>query len=62
MEELGGNPNVVICEPEIKSFKIQEEHDFIVLACKKNKNKIKKIFLIISISKKKKLFYILFSF
>jgi protein phosphatase PTC2/3 len=33
MEELGGNPNVVICEPEIKSFKIQEEHDFIVLAC-----------------------------
>jgi protein phosphatase PTC2/3 len=44
MEELGGNPNVVICEPEIKSFKIQEEHDFIVLACKKNNKKKKNFF------------------
>lgn len=30
----GGNPNVVIAEPEIKSFKITDEHDFIVLASK----------------------------
>lgn len=28
----GGNPNVVIAEPEIKSFRITDEHDFIVLA------------------------------
>lgn len=30
----GGNPNVVIATPEIKSFKITDDHDFIVLACK----------------------------
>ena len=28
----GGNPNVVIALPEIKSFRITEEHDFIVMA------------------------------
>jgi len=27
----GGNPNVVISIPEIKSFKITRDHDFIVL-------------------------------
>ncbi|KAL4467053.1 hypothetical protein ABPG74_010650 [Tetrahymena malaccensis] len=32
VEKLGGNPNVVISEPEIKSFKITDDHDFIVLA------------------------------
>ena len=30
--KYGGNPNVVISEPEIKSFKITPEHDFIVMA------------------------------
>lgn len=29
----GGNPNVVIADPEIKSFKITKDHDFIVLGC-----------------------------
>lgn len=29
----GGNPNVVIATPEIKSFKITKEHDYIVLGC-----------------------------
>lgn len=31
--KFGGNPKVVIAEPEIKSFKITKEHDFIVLGC-----------------------------
>ena len=30
----GGNPEVVICTPEIKSFKIQKDHDFIMMASK----------------------------
>ncbi|CAK91867.1 unnamed protein product (macronuclear) [Paramecium tetraurelia] len=30
-EKFGGNPKVVIAEPEIKQFKITNEHDFIVL-------------------------------
>ena len=32
IEKRGGNRNVVIAIPEIKSFKISEDHDFIVLA------------------------------
>jgi len=32
IKELGGNPDVIIAEPEIKSFKISSEHDFIVMA------------------------------
>ena len=31
--ELGGNPSVLIATPEIKAFKIQKEHDFILLGC-----------------------------
>ena len=27
-----GNPNVVIAIPDIKSFKISDEHDFVVIA------------------------------
>ena len=27
----GGNPNVVVCTPEIRSFKINKSHDYIVL-------------------------------
>ncbi len=29
----GGNPKVLIAVPEIKSFKIKEEYDFIVIGC-----------------------------
>lgn len=31
--QLKGNPNVVIHTPDIKTFKIQKEHDFIALGC-----------------------------
>jgi protein phosphatase 2C family protein 2/3 len=34
--KYGGNPNVVIAEPEIEVFKLTKECDFIVLACKIN--------------------------
>ena len=30
---FGGNPNVLIANPEIRSFQINEETDFIVLGC-----------------------------
>lgn len=30
---FGGNPNVVISEPEIRSFRIQPHFDFILLGC-----------------------------
>lgn len=33
IQKFGGNPNVVIATPEIMSFKISNEHDFIVLGC-----------------------------
>jgi protein phosphatase PTC2/3 len=34
MRRFGGNPNVVVCVPEIKAFKIEEnEHDFVILGC-----------------------------
>lgn len=31
--QLGGNPNVVIATPDVKAFKIKDNHDFILLAC-----------------------------
>ena len=31
LESRGGNPNVVIATPEIYSFKLNKDHDFIVL-------------------------------
>jgi len=31
--KTGGNPKVVIADPEIKSFKITNEHDFVILGC-----------------------------
>jgi len=34
MVQFGGNPSVVICTPDIRSFKINETHDFIVLGSK----------------------------
>ncbi|CAD8135189.1 unnamed protein product [Paramecium pentaurelia] len=32
-EQFGGNSNVVISEPDVKIFKINQDHDFIVLGC-----------------------------
>jgi serine/threonine protein phosphatase PrpC len=31
--QFGGNPDVIIATPEIKSFEIKSNHDFIVLGC-----------------------------
>lgn len=34
LRRFGGNPNVVVCVPEIKAFKIEEsQHDFVILGC-----------------------------
>lgn len=33
LTKFGGNPNVVIAEPEIRDFKIDSSCDFIMLAC-----------------------------
>ena len=33
-ERYGGNPKVIIAEPEIKAFNINSSLDFLVLACK----------------------------
>ena len=33
LTKYGGNPNVVIAEPEIKSIKLGNDSDYIVLAC-----------------------------
>ncbi len=33
LESKGGNPNVVVCLPDVQAFRINREHDFIVLAC-----------------------------
>lgn len=30
---FGGNPNVIISEPEIRSFKLQDSHDFLLIGC-----------------------------
>lgn len=29
----GGNPDVVVCLPEIRSFKLDKTHDYIILGC-----------------------------
>ncbi len=34
LPKFGGNPRVIIAEPEIKAFKIKDNYDFILLACK----------------------------
>lgn len=31
IKQLGGNPNVVIAEPDIKAFRVTDAHDFIVM-------------------------------
>jgi len=35
--KYGGNPRVIIAEPEIKAFKVLPSYDFIILACKFSK-------------------------
>ena len=32
--KYGGNPRVVIADPEVKAFQVQPNYDFILLACK----------------------------
>eukprot|EP00357_Protocruzia_adherens_P027163 CAMPEP_0114995738 /NCGR_PEP_ID=MMETSP0216-20121206/13908_1 /TAXON_ID=223996 /ORGANISM="Protocruzia adherens, Strain Boccale" /LENGTH=676 /DNA_ID=CAMNT_0002359837 /DNA_START=319 /DNA_END=2349 /DNA_ORIENTATION=+ len=32
LPKYGGNPNVIVAEPEIKAFKISKEHDYIIMA------------------------------
>jgi len=32
--KYGGNPKVIIADPEVKAFKIQNNYDFVILACK----------------------------
>ena len=31
--KFGGNPKVIISEPEVQVLKVTEEHDFIILGC-----------------------------
>lgn len=33
LKKYGGAPNIIIAEPEIKSFKLQADYDFIFLGC-----------------------------
>lgn len=30
---FGGNPNVIVCEPEIRCLKIEPNFDFIMIGC-----------------------------
>lgn len=32
--KFGGNPRVIIAEPDVKAFKIQPNYDYVLLACK----------------------------
>jgi hypothetical protein len=32
--KYGGNPRVIVADPEIKAFKVLPNYDFILLACK----------------------------
>ena len=31
--KYGGNPNVIVCDPDITSFKVQDNFDFIMIGC-----------------------------
>lgn len=33
LKKYGGNPKVVVATPDIKAFRIQRDHDYIVLGC-----------------------------
>lgn len=32
-QKYGGNPNVIICDPEVRSFKLQNNFDFFMIGC-----------------------------
>jgi protein phosphatase 2C family protein 2/3 len=32
--KYGGNPRVIVADPEVKVFKVQNNYDFVLLACK----------------------------
>jgi serine/threonine protein phosphatase PrpC len=32
--KYGGNPRVIVADPEVKAFKVQPNYDYIILACK----------------------------
>ena len=34
LQKYGGNPKVIIAEPDVKVFRVKEEYDFIILCCK----------------------------
>ena len=34
LSEYGGNSKVIVADPDIKSFKISEKNDFILLGCR----------------------------
>lgn len=34
LPEFGGNPRAIIATPEIRSFKLTKDNDFIILGCK----------------------------
>ena len=33
LTKYGGNPNVIVAEPDVKSFKVKDEYDYVVLGC-----------------------------
>lgn len=33
LERFGGKAGVVVAEPELRSFRITDDHEFVVLAC-----------------------------
>jgi len=32
-QRYGGNPNVIVCEPEIISFRLKDNFDFFLIGC-----------------------------
>lgn len=40
LPKLGGNPRVIVATPDIRSFKITLENEFIVLGSKKENKKL----------------------
>jgi len=35
LKKYGGNSKVILCEPEVTSFKLSPDQDFIMLGCNK---------------------------
>lgn len=32
-QKYGGNPNVIVCDPEVKTFKLKNNFDFFLIGC-----------------------------